>query len=106
MSLYALQAIRMLSVPPEVTWTQRQRVVEMLWIHPSSAYTICELMITYYATGVWSTVEKCASHSDNLCLHLSYARKDVWVEWVAPCKISIYLGTKEKTLIYYSILRE
>lgn len=60
------------------------------------AYTMCEHMflITYCATGVRSTMEKCASHSNNLCLHLSYARKYVWVQWVAPCKVSINLGTK------------
>lgn len=54
------------------------------------------MRITYCAAGVWSTVEKCARHSDNLCLHLSYPRKDVRVKWVAPCEISIYLGIKER----------
>ena len=54
-------------------------------------------MITYCATGVGSTMEKCASHSDNLCLHLSYTRKDVWVKWVAPCKVSVYLQTNKQT---------
>lgn len=48
-------------------------------------------MVTYCATGVRPTMEECASHSDNLCFHLPYARKNVWVEWIAPCKIPIYL---------------
>lgn len=50
---------------------------------------------TYCATGVRSTVEERARHPDNLCLHLSHAGKDVWVERVAPCKVSIYLGSEE-----------
>lgn len=54
-------------------------------------------MITHCATRVRSTVKECARHSDNLCLHLSYTREDVWVKWVAPCKISIYLATKKVT---------
>lgn len=75
----------------------------MLWIHSSLAFTMREHMfiITYCATGVRSTVEKCTSHSNNLCLHLSYTRKDIWVKWVAPCKISIYLGSKEFALTTY-----
>lgn len=52
-------------------------------------------MITYCATRVRSTMEECARHSDNLCLHLSYTREDVRVKRVAPCKISIYLATKK-----------
>lgn len=51
-------------------------------------------MMTYCATGVRSTVEKRASHSHNLCLHFSYTRKDIWVKWVAPSKISIYLSAE------------
>lgn len=69
----------------------------MLYVVPSLTYTMCvpTSMITYCAARVRSTMEECARHSDNLCLHLSYTREDVWVKWVAPCKISIYLATKK-----------
>lgn len=43
MSRYALQAIRMLSVPPEVTWTTRRRAGEMLrTVRPSLKRAICD----------------------------------------------------------------
>lgn len=98
MSLYALQAISMLSVPPDVTWLKKKKkVLSELWILKFKAHTGCKWMfiITCRATGVRSTMEKCAGHSHNLCLHLSHTRKDVWVKRVAPCKISIYLCGKD-----------
>lgn len=36
-------------------------------------------------------MKECAGHPYDLCLHLSHTRENVWVERVAPRKISIHL---------------
>lgn len=46
---------------------------------------------TYCSTGVRSAMKECARYPYDLCLHLSHARENVWVKWIAPCKISINL---------------
>lgn len=61
---------------------------------------------TYGATGVVSAVKKCARHPHNLSLHLPHAREDVWVKRVAPCKISINLGTVGRICMSSKYLQE
>lgn len=56
--------------------------------------SVCVCVVTDCATGVGSTMEQRAGHPDDLRLHLSDARKDVWVQRVAPSKISINLNNK------------
>lgn len=79
-------------------WPMKKKRELSRWLAVPQPTLCMDPRFTHCATGVGSAMEKCARHPDDLGLHLPHAREDVWVKRVAPCKISINLGTVGKYL--------
>lgn len=59
---------------------------------------------THTATRFWSSIKQFTCHTNNFCLHLTHIRKDISMEWIGPCKLSIHLCMRKNEWVLTNII--